>query len=463
MSAAHDSVDRGGVDAPKCHPETRKAVQEEIMGWIEHGDGKKILWLAGPAGSGKTAIAGTIAEECQKKGWLAGSFFFSAFSTIPGRRSSEFLIATLAYQLTEHKALAGLKDEILQSIGNSPAIFKKNLKEQLDNLIVLPLCRISCDRAAWPRVIIIDALDEIVTDKKLLPGQKDHVGRTHAMTATTDLLEQANPVYDYQQDRAVLSAISHAAKTDSFPFRIIVVSRPERDIREFFSGESNLSKEVFLDNKYNPDADIALFLKAKLGEIGRRYELDQDWVSQGDVDFLVEAASGQFIYAATVIRFVGSTNSERPPLEQLKSILQWRRETPTKARPFARLDILYTGIINTSPNPALAAQWIATMQYLNASLGDDAQKGLYIRSLLESSPGQMQWLLGGLASLLQIPSGSGQLSLLFYHKSLLDFVGTPSRSQPAGLHVDKVIVEGFLKDRYHKVLKSAPFMFTASP
>ncbi|TEB27828.1 hypothetical protein FA13DRAFT_1599064, partial [Coprinellus micaceus] len=61
----HDSAERG-PDAPKCHPETRVAVQNDIMSWIEHGERentpKRVLWLSGPTGSGKTAIAGTIAD-----------------------------------------------------------------------------------------------------------------------------------------------------------------------------------------------------------------------------------------------------------------------------------------------------------------------------------------------------------------------------------------------------------------
>ncbi|TEB20194.1 hypothetical protein FA13DRAFT_1645330 [Coprinellus micaceus] len=60
-------------DAPKCHPETRTAVQEDIISWITT---QRIMWLSGPAGAGKTAIAGSVAETCEDMGLLAGSFFF---------------------------------------------------------------------------------------------------------------------------------------------------------------------------------------------------------------------------------------------------------------------------------------------------------------------------------------------------------------------------------------------------
>ncbi|KAJ3545784.1 hypothetical protein NMY22_g2297 [Coprinellus aureogranulatus] len=523
MSAAHDSVDRGGADSPKCHPKTRRAVQGEIMRWIENGegigDGKKILWLTGPAGSGKTAIAGSIAEECQKKGWLAGTFFFSAFSLYPRRRSSESLVATLAYQLSEHPALSGLKGEILRSMWSSPAIFEKNLNDQLECIIVSPLLKLSGNRAAWPRVIIIDGVDECDTIMKNLllsraqrtaamedddwenprartlkagltwgptgdapessdndagnssmkrPIRKDLRGQGKKGVKSTGevgpvpmqrsyafgLKPGASEVpLDHQQ--AVLNVISQAARTDSFPFRIIVFSRPERPIREFFSSEQGLSKKMFLDNKYNPDADIALYLRAKFDEIGRRYRLPSNWVTEDVINLLVREASGQFIYASTAIRFVGDANSERPPLEQLNSILQWRREADIQCKPFAPLDLLYTCIIKTSPDPTLAAKWIATIHFLNNSWEDNDFKDLYIRGILESSAGQMQWLLGGLASLLRLPSfAQGPPRLCFYHKSLLDFLDTPSRSQHAGLYVNETMVKGFLKERYHTILKN---------
>ncbi len=46
------------VDAPKCHPNTRQAVLDEIMNWIILAAARVqwILWLNGAAGAGKSAI-----------------------------------------------------------------------------------------------------------------------------------------------------------------------------------------------------------------------------------------------------------------------------------------------------------------------------------------------------------------------------------------------------------------------
>jgi hypothetical protein len=57
----HNSKER--YDAPKCHPDTRKAVVKDITSWASD-DSKDtlILWISAPAGSGKSAILQTIAE-----------------------------------------------------------------------------------------------------------------------------------------------------------------------------------------------------------------------------------------------------------------------------------------------------------------------------------------------------------------------------------------------------------------
>ncbi|TEB23117.1 hypothetical protein FA13DRAFT_1582030, partial [Coprinellus micaceus] len=77
----HDSKER--CDAPKCCKDTRIAVCQDIASWMRHGDEgdttQRIMWLSGPAGAGKTAIAGSMAELSEDEGSLAATFFFSSF------------------------------------------------------------------------------------------------------------------------------------------------------------------------------------------------------------------------------------------------------------------------------------------------------------------------------------------------------------------------------------------------
>ncbi|KIM47080.1 hypothetical protein M413DRAFT_269126 [Hebeloma cylindrosporum] len=61
--AFHDGA--GREQRPKCHPDTRKEVLDQIMDRIhETHVTSEFLWIYGPAGAGKTAISGTVAEIC---------------------------------------------------------------------------------------------------------------------------------------------------------------------------------------------------------------------------------------------------------------------------------------------------------------------------------------------------------------------------------------------------------------
>ncbi|TEB19304.1 hypothetical protein FA13DRAFT_1718953 [Coprinellus micaceus] len=445
--AAHDSAERG-PDAPQCHPETRAAVQEEIMSWIGYGDQdeapKPIMWLSGPAGSGKTAIAGSIADACQAKGWLAGSFFLSAFSGPPDRRSKRYFVPTLAYHLVQQRSIPGIKNAILSAIADTPSVFEKRLRDQMEILILQPLRTISAgqNRCSWPKVVVVDGLDECDADlDKTFRTQQDR---------------RRNQESNQQE---IVSALVDASKDPTFPFRIIIVSRPEPAIRDVISLSDTAALCLFLDEKYNPDADIALFFNSKFSDIRRRFNIPTSWPSQQDLRVLVDRASGQFIYAATVIRFV---QAGKPPPEQLTRVLEWKNLDNYEA--FSALDALYLGIIQTSPDPPMATKWLLTISKIPDRPGMMFREGWFLRGLLESSPGEMEYLLGNLTSLIDLgPDRQGRSpSFNFYHKSLHDFLYDGRRSSP--LHSElpspskrysptQKIVMRFVDERMYQVFK----------
>jgi len=68
------------------------------MKWVEsEAQDDFIMWLFGPAGAGKSAIAKRIAELAVERGLLIGTFFFSRTSST--RNIKDRPIATLAYQM----------------------------------------------------------------------------------------------------------------------------------------------------------------------------------------------------------------------------------------------------------------------------------------------------------------------------------------------------------------------------
>ncbi|TEB27806.1 hypothetical protein FA13DRAFT_1691228 [Coprinellus micaceus] len=404
------------------------------MSWIDHGERddtpKRILWLSGPAGSGKTAIAGTIADECYKKGMLAASFFFSAFAGTKNRRWKKLFIPTLVYGLLQYDSIIGYKDEVLTVIERDPMVFEKHLDQQLEKLILEPLRKAlgRSDFREWPKIILVDGLDECQGNGE--PDVGPGIG---------------DPTAGSNAQKEILSALSRACADPAFPFSIIIASRPEPVIRHFFFASPCPALTIFLDNKYNPDADIRLFLQAMFSDLRRRFNLPLTWAAKDVVDLLVAEASGQFIYAATVVRFLDNPRLG-PPAQQLIRVLEWRRLDDSEV--FAPLDLLYHRILRTSPTPLLAVKWI---HFIN-NHRHVWSESLHLKYMLESSPGETEHVLGTLTSLVQLVNEDGETHFYFYHKSLFDFLEDPQRS--SDLHISEQSLAHFQWDRYHQTLQA---------
>ncbi|TEB40236.1 hypothetical protein FA13DRAFT_60139 [Coprinellus micaceus] len=430
--AAHNSLERG-IDAPKCHPETRKAVQANILSHVACGK-EKVLWLSGPAGSGKTAIMGSIAYTCYTRRWLAGSFFISKSAMRVDRHSKRFIVPTLAFHLLE--LIPGLRELILASIERNPSVFDKQLEHQVEILILRPireLCK-TADASEWPRAMLVDGVDECTADE----------GREYETEYERQESKEAN-------HREVLSALVKLASNPTFSFRIVIASRPENAIEEYFSSlRKGAVARIFLDEKYGPEDDIALYGEAMLTKIGRECGFLRPWYSQvgealGIEDVprhLAQQSLGQFIYIATAIRYVQTKS--KAPHKLLEQVLNWRSNSDCNA--FASLDALYTGILESSPDSALSVKWLRSIPLFRQ--GDP----WLIKFILESSPGQTQYLLGPLVSLVCIVDRRGNPIFHFYHKSLSDFLEDPKRC--GTFHITDDDLEGFLAHRHIEILKN---------
>jgi len=110
-----------------------------------------VYWLHGVAGTGKSAIAQTIAERMSEHGKLGASFFCSRDSQ---ERNDPYLIfPTLAVQLA--RKYTQFRSIFVPLAQSDPGIAYETLRHQMDKLLVRPL-----KEADISTVIIIDALDE---------------------------------------------------------------------------------------------------------------------------------------------------------------------------------------------------------------------------------------------------------------------------------------------------------------
>jgi hypothetical protein len=154
-------------------------------------------------------------------------------------------------------------DQILSTVKRNPAIFEQNLEAQFDQLILEPLraCRDRSQLPEWPKVILIDGLDECEPDQH------------HDTTQS-----RAPPRSNEDDQIEILSVLKKAADDPDFPFRIVIASRPEYGIKLFFTDVANtMTRELFLDDEYSADADMKLFLESKFALIRRRCRLPPLW------------------------------------------------------------------------------------------------------------------------------------------------------------------------------------------
>ena len=235
-AAFHNSKEP--FDPPKCHPNTRLAVLEKIMKWIKWEEDLEvfIMWVYGPAGAGKSAIAQTIAEMCEQERILLASFVFSRND--PSRSTANPLIATIAYQITLN--LPDVRNAVLEAIERDPLIFSKSIAVQVKSLIVTPLQPLTesgfFNDPTSRRLVIIDGLDEC-SDPKV--------------------------------QRNILEILANAQRQHRLPLIFLFTSRLEQYISLAFSTGilPRKTTHIALDEPYLPDEDIRLFLTDKFKEI----------------------------------------------------------------------------------------------------------------------------------------------------------------------------------------------------
>ncbi|PPQ87794.1 hypothetical protein CVT25_008838 [Psilocybe cyanescens] len=398
LGALHNSGER--FDPPKCHSNTRTVVLQKLMEWFigQLGWNMLALWLYGPAGAGKSAIAQTFAELCAAENGLLASFFFSRSD--PRRNNAKVLVATLAYQVSlnipESRAI------IEGAIDKNPAIFQLNFQTQFQTLILDPLLQLSragrfTSATPFPSLIIIDGLDEC------------------------DGVDVQNTILN-----TISSALQHHRL--ALPFRILIASRPEYHLTTSFSVAPlyNLTFHLALDDTYQPDEDIRLYLTDSFHDIQNTHimhaHLPDSWPSEGDIAELVIKSSGQFIYAATVIRYVSSPKCN--PLNCLK-VIQGLLPVNDN-RPYAQLDALYINILSNVKD-VKAVLRILGMALVLTKVWIEPQTVNNLEEFMQLTPGTVQLLLIDLLSV--VDASHNYMPIKFLHASFTDFLIDPTRSR----------------------------------
>ncbi|KAK1226093.1 hypothetical protein PQX77_010960 [Marasmius sp. AFHP31] len=387
-----------------CLEGTREAVLEILRKWGLAEEQLPICWLSGAAGVGKSSIALTIAKYYEDKGVLITSFFF--FRSDPKRNSPSALVPSIAHGLATTAVL--IQSHIEETISRDPTILEATLEEQFQQLIVEPVLKWSRQRAllgtpVGSRIVILDGLDEC--------GDEETQSR-------------------------ILSIIRSAyEKTPQFPVRFLICSRPEAWIREAFVAERlrKLSKTIVLDEAFMPDRDITRYYLHHFQEIATSSKYNQipfpsPWPSQMELEILIERSCGQFVYAATVIRFI--TLAYCHPIMQLRIIID--RTPPRRGTsPYQQLDALYEFILGVHPDREELLSVLTTV----IVLPEDVRSPACIELVLGLPEGQVALTLRGMHSVLDIHDRGDVIHV--YHTSFIDYLADQTRSLDFHINVEK--------------------------
>ncbi|KAG8698323.1 hypothetical protein FRC08_005999 [Ceratobasidium sp. 394] len=277
-SAWYNSAESEEIFRDECTPDTRLEVLERLRVWQDDSESEKVYWLNGMAGTGKTTLAYTLCKQLEGDNKLAANFFCTR--QLPSCRDAKLIVPTIAYQLANFSY--PFRYAISQILDRNRDVHTRRISEQFEKLLYKPLLEIQCSLPC-NLIIVIDGLDECDNDR-----------------GVGEILD------------ALLNHVS------TMPIKFFLTSRPESPIRSRMlrrRGDRNrfelhlheLDKGVIRE-------DIKRYLRASL----KHPDLT---LSEQDLETLTKRSGVLFIYAATVVRYIGAYDFLRSN-ERLKDVLE---------------------------------------------------------------------------------------------------------------------------------------------
>jgi hypothetical protein len=275
------------------------------MEWVHNPDSERILWLSGPAGTGKSSIANSIAQRLHSLGRLGASFRFDRNTVTPDTPGQ--LFGNLCYQLAHFDDQ--LRTEILSVIhrGRSGAMA---LRVQAKTLLVEPT---QGTEIIGPVVLVIDALDESGID-----GGQAKFSREMLASAIVEELPALPP-----------------------SIKVLITSRDEGCLSRLMPKYSSCLRKSMGDDQDTKN-DILKYIQYRMYQTNQsRDEPVDGWPGLSKEWQLALHADGLFIWAAVACGFI--ENGDDPDV-QLEELLHPNERLAAEEK----LDRLFTDVIRGS-------------------------------------------------------------------------------------------------------------------
>ena len=362
-------------------PGTRLTVLSIFMEWVKI-DPKRLFWLAGLAGTGKTSIAVTLCRDLHADATvvLGGAFFCSRTANLIERTDARCILPTLAAALAEQSP--GFAAELAKELKLDPRAPVKPITVQISCLIQRPLAALAS--SLRPVVFVIDAIDECT----------DEIEVEKLLRAITEL---------------------DCGATVKF----ILTSRPETHISSSFISTSDRNDILRLHTIDTAEVtgDIQRYIHSAFSQ----QQLGTNWYTDEDIKDLATRAGGLFIFASTIVRYVVNGMAPNARKRRLQNVLL-AVNTVAATLP---LDAIYgfvltraASAVNVDPEEldltrqALACILTACMPLSVSALAD----------FLRREKDDLLGALGRLQSVIHVPDQPDQPGLRTLHASFGDYL-----------------------------------------
>jgi hypothetical protein len=298
-----------------CLEGTRTGLLQKVSEWLHDATTlsspattallPRVFWLHGMAGSGKSSVAHTVAKLVEEDKDLNLSCFFCKRDD-PSLSNPRKVLPTLAYRIAQYDVQASYRAALVKLLSSpdGAAIATGHIKTQFSRLFEDLLPRIT--GTVRSHVIIIDALDEC--------GTPEDQGR---------LAE------------SILSLVRAAPW-----IKVFVTSRSEEKIRRALTSLASSCISSDIKDEAQTNADIRLFIQARMGRLTELTDIPLN-LDTSEIDQLVQQATGLFIWASTLFKYLELSGN---PEDDLRTFLSGE----ARQQPLQNLYDLYELILKSA-------------------------------------------------------------------------------------------------------------------
>ncbi|KAG6907177.1 hypothetical protein DXG01_010074 [Tephrocybe rancida] len=412
-----------------CLPGTRDEILKEVIQWINNDSQdipQNFLWIVGPPGCGKSAIAASIAKYCQSQNNLSGQFFISHANR--NTTNPLFYFPTIIRDL--YKRSDSVEQHLYDALKGRR--FSVDTPEKAAQLFLETIQKAASDHPDAPVVVIFDGLDETSSNHDVL----DQTRREN--------LENTAAIFS-----DLFAKLSHHPNA-----KVIISSRPEAEILRRFKDTTqgqHIKRLEILTDDGNSLHDINVFLEYRLEDIAKKHlppSLASSWPDIEHFEQLARGASGLFIWAVTACNYIDARLRRRggEDMDAVFIALEDNRQVD--------LRVLYTRILRFSypPDPLDGVdEW--DLEVFRRIMGSlmviqepmnirDLTALLDLRRTSNSNHVDIKKFVENLRTLLVPDSGDvTEATVPQAHKSFFDFLTRESSLAPFRINVDTADAE----------------------